>query len=149
MEQANQPAEPANPELSRKPNRGRFRRADPRINRAGRGLYREPSVAEKVEAWGGKGPCPACGMESAPKSGRLMQQILSEKELRQRLTMTTADSSYVVHLPDDAQILGIELDAERGVVVVTFRSEKFKPVAAGEPIRELDRAHFGQPPKWW
>ncbi len=130
-------------------NRGRFRKGDHRINRLGRALRRVPTLAEKVEKWDRQGPCPACDRQPAPRTGPLMKQILSEKELRQRLTMTTPDSSYVVHLPDDAKIVAIELDAAQGVVVVTYCSERFRPVAAGEPIKELVRAHFGQQPKWW
>jgi hypothetical protein len=143
MEQANNHPEPA-----KKANRGSFKPGDHRINRRGRAVRRVPTLAERVEAWGGNGPCPVCGRESPPKSGRLMQQVLSEKELRARLTSVGHDSPYVVHLPDDAQIVAIELNPVRGVVV-TFRSERFKPVVGGEPIRELGRSHFGERPKWW
>ncbi len=116
-------------------------------NPAGRGYKRVPTMAEKVKAWDGKGLCPVCSREIPPKSGRLMQESLSEEALR-RCLANSLDSPYVLTLPGDARIVAVELDPAGGVVVI-YRSEQFKPVQAEGPIPKLSRHHFGQRARSW
>jgi hypothetical protein len=136
-------------EPAKRSNRGWFKAGDERINVLGRGLKRKPTLAEKAESWDGKEPCPVCGREPLPKSGRLMQHAVSEKELRGRLAMTTHDCAYLLTLPDDARIVAVELDPVRGEVF-TYESEQFKALREGQPIPELRRHVQGMlhPQSW-
>src|SRR5262249_59278849 len=83
-------------------NRGSFQPGDARINRLGRRLKRVPTLDEKIKAWDGKRPCPRCGREPLPKSGRLMQELVREESLR-RCLANLLDPPYVLSLPGDVQ----------------------------------------------
>jgi hypothetical protein len=137
----------ANKDDTKERNRGWFRKGDHRINRLGRGLKRVLTLAEKVKAWDGNGPCPVCSREIPPKSGRLMKESLPEQELR-RCLANSLNCPYVLTLPDDARIVAVELDPA-GEVVFLYCSEQFKAVPAEGPIPALTRHHFGVRSRSW
>ena len=125
-----------------KQNAGWFRPGDKRINRQGRALKREPTLAEKVEAWDRQGPCPVCdSVPRQPKSGRLMQVCVREELVRRGLSF---DAPHMLTLPEDAKIVAVEPDAAGDGWIVIYRSEKFKVVQAGEPIPKLTWHYHGQ-----
>src|SRR5262249_4701348 len=129
-------------------NRGQFRPGDARINRLGRGLKRVPSLEERVKAWDGRGPCPTCARTPPPKTGGIATVFVQEERLRLSLCGTYCSDSYWTDLPDDARIIAIEPVPTRAGFVLTFYSERFAPVLAGQPVPELAWQLPGQQSKW-
>jgi hypothetical protein len=117
LESAQAPAPPHN--------RGWFRPADQRINRAGRPPKPRPLPP---------GIHPA---DCAARADRVQRLVLPAAELAGRLAYERG--FWLTNLPKDAHIVATRMDAGR--VVFVLRSERFPPVARGELIPEF-KAYF-------
>jgi hypothetical protein len=117
-------------ESGRKGNRGWFAAGDPRINRSGR-PKRQVEVEQGVPA-------------AKPVSGPIMTLFVPESDLRSYIAGRAAP--WVVNLPHDFRIVGVDLDSRRAGFVLTIRSPYFAIVEAGAPIPEIRPSYHGL--KW-
>jgi hypothetical protein len=113
-----------------RPNRGRFRPGDRRINREGRPRGSKLAALTVIN--------PA---DCARSADRLQRFFVEQRVLKSCITQCRAP--WIINLPVGFQFVDFRVDADRKGVYFIIRSETFPRIARGAPIPELKPTYNG------